>query len=98
MRVLTLSAAVVALLAAGPALALMPADRAWCLVGDLIQGVGTVVIHKPEGNMRRYFDSLQRMIDLDPEVIVPSHGLAMGTTFRLRETLRHRRQRLLSGR
>ncbi|MGH8517120.1 MAG: NUDIX domain-containing protein, partial [Panacagrimonas sp.] len=29
-------------------LALMPDDRAWCIVGDLIQGIGTVVIHKPE--------------------------------------------------
>lgn len=74
-------------------LALMPDDRAWCIVGDLIQGVGTVVIHKPEGNMRRYFDSLERIIALDPKVIVPSHGLAMGTTFRLKETLKHRRQR-----
>lgn len=74
-------------------LALMPDDRAWCIVGDLIQGVGTVVIHKPEGNMRRYFESLERIIALDPRVIVPSHGLAMGTTFRLQETLRHRRMR-----
>lgn len=74
-------------------LALMPEDRSWCLVGDLIQGIGTVVIHKPEGNMRRYFDSLKRIIDLDPEVIVPSHGLAMGTTYRLRATLKHREER-----
>lgn len=74
-------------------LALMPDDRAWCIVGDLIQGVGTVVIHKPEGNMRRYFQSLERIIALDPKVIVPSHGLAMGTTFRLQETLKHRRHR-----
>lgn len=74
-------------------LALMPDDRAWCIVGDLIQGIGTVVIHKPEGNMREYFGSLQRIIDLDPKVIVPSHGMAMGTTFRLQETLKHRRLR-----
>jgi endoribonuclease LACTB2 len=74
-------------------LALMPEDRAWCIVGDLIQGVGTVVIHKPEGNMRRYFESLTRIIELDPAVIIPSHGLAMGTVFRLQETLAHRRKR-----
>lgn len=74
-------------------LALMPDDRAWCIVGDLIQGVGTVVIHPPEGHMGRYFKSLQRIIDLDPKVIVPSHGLAMGTTHRLRETLKHRQAR-----
>src|SRR3546814_7226144 len=27
-------------------LALMPDDLAWCIVGDLIQGIGTVVIAK----------------------------------------------------
>lgn len=74
-------------------LALMPDDRAWCIVGDLIQGIGTVVIHKPEGHMGRYFRSLERIIELAPKVIVPSHGIAMGTTFRLEETLRHRRLR-----
>lgn len=74
-------------------LALMPENRAWCLVGDLIQGIGTVVIHKPEGHMGRYFASMQRIIDLDPAVIVPSHGMPMGTTYRLRATLRHREER-----
>lgn len=74
-------------------LALMPDDAAWCIVGDLIQGVGTVVIHKPEGNMARYFASLERVIALDPKVIIPSHGMAMGTTHRLVETLKHRKQR-----
>ncbi|HKY93136.1 MAG TPA: MBL fold metallo-hydrolase, partial [Nevskiaceae bacterium] len=74
-------------------LALMPDDRAWCIVGDLIQGIGTVVIAKPEGHMGRYFASLQRLIDLDPAVIFPSHGMGMGSTFRLSETLKHRRMR-----
>jgi ribonuclease/clavin/mitogillin len=74
-------------------LALMPDNRAWCIVSDLIQGIGTVVIAKPEGNMRKYFASLARMIELDPQVIYPSHGSALGTTFRLAETLRHRELR-----
>lgn len=71
-------------------LALMPAGREWCLVGDLFQGVGTVVVGGPEGNMRKYFESLRRVIDLDPATVVPSHGMAQGTTFRIRETLKHR--------
>lgn len=71
-------------------LALMPDNRAWCIVSDLYQGVGTVVIAAPEGNMRKYFDSLRKVIELDPRVIYPSHGLASGTTHRLRETLKHR--------
>lgn len=74
-------------------LALMPEDRAWCIVGDLIQGIGTVVIAKPEGDMRKYFATLERLIALDPHVIIPSHGIALGTTYRLVETLKHRRQR-----
>lgn len=74
-------------------LALMPDDRAWCLVSDLIQGLGTVVIARPEGHMGRYFDSLRKVIALDPQVIYPSHGVALGGTYRLRETLHHREQR-----
>ncbi len=74
-------------------LALMPDNRAWFIVGDLIQGIGTVVIAKPEGNMARYFATLQKVIALDPAVIVPSHGMAMGTTYRLQATLNHRRLR-----
>jgi len=74
-------------------LALMPDNRAWCLVGDLIQGLGTVVIAKPEGHMGRYFESLRRIIALNPKVILPSHGAALGTVYRLQETLKHREAR-----
>ena len=74
-------------------IALMPDNKAWFIVGDLIQGIGTVVIAKPEGHMGTYFKTLQKVIDLDPAVIVPSHGMAMGTTYRLQETLKHRQLR-----
>ena len=74
-------------------LAPMARSRAWCIVGDLIQGVGTVVIAPPEGNMRKYFDSLRKVIALDPAVILPSHGMAMGTTHYLKKALAHREER-----
>ncbi len=74
-------------------LALMPDSRAWCIVGDLIQGIGTVVISPPEGDMRKYFDSMKKIIALDPQVIIPSHGAALGTTYRLSQALKHREQR-----
>lgn len=74
-------------------IALLPDSKTWFIVGDLIQGIGTVVIAKPEGHMRTYFATLQKVIDLDPAVIIPSHGLAMGSTYRLKETLKHRQQR-----
>lgn len=74
-------------------LALMPDDRAWCIVSDLIQGLGTVVIAKPEGDMRKYFESLKRIVALEPKAIYPSHGMGMGTAYRLAETLKHRELR-----
>jgi len=74
-------------------LAPMPESRSWCIVGDLIQGIGTVVIAPPEGNMRKYFASLRRIIELDPAVIIPSHGLALGGTHYLQAALRHREER-----
>lgn len=74
-------------------LALMPDSRAWCIVGDLIQGIGTVVISPPEGNMRVYFESMEKIIDLDPAVVIPSHGAALGTTYRIKEALKHRQMR-----
>jgi len=74
-------------------LGIAPESLAWFIVGDLIQGIGTVVIAAPEGNMRQYFASLRRVIDLDPPIIIPSHGTAMGSTFRLRATLAHREKR-----
>jgi glyoxylase-like metal-dependent hydrolase (beta-lactamase superfamily II)/8-oxo-dGTP pyrophosphatase MutT (NUDIX family) len=74
-------------------LALMPDNRAWCIVGDLIQGVGTVVIAPPEGDMRKYFATLEQVIALDPRVIYPSHGLALGGVHYLEQALQHRRMR-----
>ncbi len=74
-------------------LALMPDNRAFCIVGDLIQGVGTVVISPPEGDMRKYFATLEKVIALAPKVIWPSHGTALGGTYYLELTLKHRRAR-----
>jgi glyoxylase-like metal-dependent hydrolase (beta-lactamase superfamily II)/ADP-ribose pyrophosphatase YjhB (NUDIX family) len=74
-------------------LAPMPESRTWCIVGDLIQGIGTVVIAPPEGDMRKYFASLKRIIAFDPAVIIPSHGLALGGTHYLQAALRHREER-----
>ena len=74
-------------------LGLAPTTMEWFLVGDLIQGVGTVVIAAPEGNMRKYFASLERVIDLDPKIIIPSHGMPLKSTLYLKKTLEHRQMR-----
>jgi ribonuclease/clavin/mitogillin len=74
-------------------LALAPESMRWFIVGDLIQSVGTVVIAAPEGDMAAYFQTLEKIIALDPAVIIPSHGIPMRGTFRLHATLKHRRAR-----
>jgi len=74
-------------------LALAPRNMNWFLVGDLIQTIGTVVIGGEEGDMAKYFDSLQKVIDLNPRFIIPSHGIALGGTNKLSMTLKHRKMR-----
>lgn len=74
-------------------LALAPRSLKWCLVGDLIQTTGTVVIASPEGDMEKYFSSLERMIQLNPRFVLPSHGIIMGGVEQLRRTLKHRKKR-----
>ncbi len=44
------------------------------LAGDLIAGLGTIVIDPPEGDMDDYLRSLERMIELRPKTLFPSHG------------------------
>jgi glyoxylase-like metal-dependent hydrolase (beta-lactamase superfamily II) len=42
--------------------------------GDLVAGVGTVVIAPPEGDLLDYMASLRRLLALDLNVILPAHG------------------------
>lgn len=71
-------------------LALAPTSMNWFLVGDLIQTVGTVVIGGDEGDMAKYFKSLNRVIELSPKFVIPSHGIALGGVNKLQLTLKHR--------
>jgi ribonuclease/clavin/mitogillin len=71
-------------------LALAPEGLNWFLVGDLIQTIGTVVIQAPEGDMKKYFATLERVIALNPKNIIPSHGIIIGGIHKLQETLKHR--------
>lgn len=74
-------------------LALAAKDMSWFLAGDLFQGVGTVVIGGEEGDMAKYFATLEKVIQLGPKVIFPSHGIGLGGTSLLERTLEHRRVR-----
>lgn len=74
-------------------LALYPRDLSWFLAGDLFQGIGTVVIGGESGNMKKYFQTLERIIELSPKILFPSHGIGLGGTFILEKTLEHRKLR-----
>lgn len=71
-------------------LGLAPSNQAWFLVGDLFQGVGTVVVGGEEGDMQKYFATLKRVIYLQPSFVIPSHGIILGGTSILEKTLEHR--------
>ncbi len=74
-------------------IALASEDMSWFIAGDLFQGVGTVVIGGDEGDMRKYFATLEKVITLNPRVIFPSHGIGLGGVNHLQTTLDHRRVR-----
>ena len=74
-------------------LALAAEDMSWFIAGDLFQGVGTVVIGDDEGDMKKYFQTLEKVIALKPRVLFPSHGIGLGGTTILKNTLEHRLMR-----
>ncbi|HKG22065.1 MAG TPA: MBL fold metallo-hydrolase [Blastocatellia bacterium] len=62
------------------------------ITGDLVVGIGTVVIDPPEGNMKQYFDSLHRLLEL-PKLssLFGAHGPAIGSARnKLEEYIEHR--------
>jgi ribonuclease/clavin/mitogillin len=65
------------------------------ITGDLVVGIGTVVIDPPEGNMRHYFDSLGRLLELPRlSVLFPAHGPAIGSAReKIEEYVEHRTMR-----
>ncbi|MCB9061761.1 MAG: MBL fold metallo-hydrolase [Halobacteriovoraceae bacterium] len=68
-------------------------DFKWMIVGDLFQGIGSVVIANPEGDMNMYFRTLEKIIKISPNVIIPSHGIALGGVHYLKNLLKHRLER-----
>ena len=46
----------------------------WLLTGDHVIEGSTVVIDPPDGSMKRYIESLQRVKALAPDALLPGHG------------------------
>ena len=71
------------------------ADRGVLLTGDNIVGVGSVLIDPPQGNMRDYLKSLERMRSLpNLTVLLGGHGPAVATPYqKIDEYISHRLER-----
>jgi glyoxylase-like metal-dependent hydrolase (beta-lactamase superfamily II) len=44
------------------------------VAGDMVAGVGTILIDPEDGDMGLYLESLERLADLKPRFIYPAHG------------------------
>ncbi len=64
------------------------------ICGDLVAGIGTIVIDPPEGEMTEYLASLGQMIALAPRTLFPAHGPAIeDASAKLSEYIAHRLRR-----
>jgi glyoxylase-like metal-dependent hydrolase (beta-lactamase superfamily II) len=61
------------------------------IAGDMVAGVGTIVIEPSEGHMGDYLRSLERMKALAPAVLLPAHGpMVSDVAGKLDEYIGHR--------
>lgn len=44
------------------------------LAGDMVAGVGTILVEPGDGDMHLYLSSLERMAEREPSCLVPAHG------------------------
>ncbi len=61
------------------------------LAGDMVAGLGTIVVDPPEGDMDDYLASLAKLMALAPHTLFPGHGPAVKNAVpKLREYIDHR--------
>ena len=61
------------------------------LLGDLVAGIGWIVVDPPEGDMDDYLGSLERLAALRPHTLFPGHGpVVKNAEAKLREYIAHR--------
>lgn len=64
------------------------------LAGDMVAGVGSIVVDPPEGDMRDYLQSLRKLRALGVNALYPAHGPAIPDgNAKLDEYVAHREQR-----
>ncbi len=78
-------------------LAIWDASARLLYAGDMVAGDGTILIAPPDGDMAAYMGSLERLLTLDVNLLVPAHGEpiegADAAQSKIRATLEHRRMR-----
>jgi ribonuclease/clavin/mitogillin len=61
------------------------------IAGDMVAGLGTILIDPGEGDMAQYLASLERLLALPPAALLPAHGPAIPDgRAKLREYIAHR--------
>ncbi len=64
------------------------------IVGDMLSTVSTILIDPPEGHMRTYLNSLNRLLSIPMKTLTPAHGLPQRDGHSLiRYFLKHRQDR-----
>jgi glyoxylase-like metal-dependent hydrolase (beta-lactamase superfamily II) len=64
------------------------------IAGDMVAGIGTILIDPVDGDLGQYLESLERMKGLSPSVLLPAHGPALSNTVQLLSFyVAHRHQR-----
>ena len=64
------------------------------IAGDMLSTVSTIIIDPPEGHMRTYLDSLNRLLGMPVKALYPAHGLPHRDGHGLiRRFLKHREKR-----
>lgn len=63
----------------------------WLFTGDHVIDGSTVVIDPPDGNMKQYLESLQRVRDLDCAALAPGHGEIIDDPRRVIDWIIHHR-------
>ena len=69
-------------------------SEAGLVAGDMVAGIGTILIPPGQGNMNVYLEQLERLASLKPHMIFPSHGpVVTKPTALLNHYVSHRRAR-----
>jgi ribonuclease/clavin/mitogillin len=64
------------------------------ITGDMVAGHSTIIIDPPEGDMTAYMESLQKLVALEPKVLLPAHGMMIANGVeRLNALYAHRLRR-----